>query len=237
MVRLPLPKQVAQTIRTRILSGEWEPGDQIPPEEELAHEFGVSRATIREAISELAVEGYLVKRRGIGTFVREPHAISGGLESLISITEWIERHGYEAGTSYLKLFRRPVTEREADRFAAWKIREVAEVHRVRTANGTPVLYCIDVFPAQFAPETEDSFEESLFRFFEKRFGQVVIFAQTEIEVALATDDMAAHLNLAAGSPLLRLRQAHYNQHSTLLLWSHDHFVPGKFRFDVIRHRQ
>jgi len=63
MVRLPLPKQVAQTIRTRILSGEWEPGDQIPPEEELAHEFGVSRATIREAISELAVEGYLVKRR------------------------------------------------------------------------------------------------------------------------------------------------------------------------------
>ncbi|MCY0897947.1 MAG: GntR family transcriptional regulator [Firmicutes bacterium] len=236
MIRMPLPHQVAGTMRQRIQSGEWEPGDQIPAEDDLARQFAVSRATIREAISQLTVEGYLVKRRGIGTFVRGPRAISGGLESLISITQLIEQQGYQPGTSYLSVTRRPASEREEERFRAWRTREVAELRRVRTADGTPVLYCVDIFPAQFLPDDSAKLSHSLFRYLEQECGQVVIFAQTEIEVTKADETMAAHLKIPAGSPLLCLNQAHYNQNSTLLLWSHDHFVPGTFRFDVIRHR-
>jgi GntR family transcriptional regulator len=237
MVRLPLPQQVAASIRERIQAGEWEPGDQIPAEDEVARLFGVSRATVREAVSELVVEGYLVKRRGIGTFVRAPREISGGLESLTSITELIESHGYRAGTRYLEVTRRHATKPERERFAAWKVEEVAEVRRVRTADDNPVLYCMDVFPAQFLPDNPDLLNHSLLRYLEEQWNQVVIFAQSNIEVVTATHTMASHLGIAVGSPLLCLHQAHYNQNSTLLLWSHDNFVPGTFRFDVIRHRQ
>lgn len=79
MIRVPLPQQVAATIRQYIQSGQWESGIQVPSEDEIGRMFGVSRATVREAVSDLVSQGYLVKRRGIGTFVREKHAISSGL--------------------------------------------------------------------------------------------------------------------------------------------------------------
>lgn len=237
VVRLPLPRQVASALRSRIIAGQWEPGDQIPSEEELAKEFGVSRATIREAVSLLTVQGYLVKRRGVGTFVGQPGAISGGLESLISITQWIERHGFRAGTSHVEILRRAATLREQELFSAWKSTEVAEIHRVRTANGVPVLYCIDILPQAFAPAADQALDESLFQYLERQWGQVIIFARSEIQVTLAQASMARHLQLAAQTPLLRLHQAHYNQNSTLLLWSQDHFVTDRFRFEVMRHRQ
>ncbi|WP_053960691.1 GntR family transcriptional regulator [Sulfobacillus thermosulfidooxidans] len=235
--RLPLPMQVASAIRSRIIRREWEPGDQIPPEDELAKLFAVSRATIREAVSLLSVQGYLIKRRGIGTFVAESQTISGGLESLISITEWIERHGYQAGTSYIDMISRTPTPKERELFKAWEMEEVMEIHRVRTANGVPVLYCIDVLPKEFAPESPQLLDESLFQYLERQWGQVVIFAQTEIDVAPATRTMAHYLQVAENTPLLRLRQAHSNQKSLPILWSQDHFVTDRFRFEVMRHRE
>ncbi|WP_028962560.1 GntR family transcriptional regulator [Sulfobacillus thermosulfidooxidans] len=235
--RLPLPRQVASAIRSRIISREWEPGDQIPSEDELAKLFAVSRATVREAVSLLSVQGYLVKKRGIGTFVAQAQAISGGLESLISITEWIERHGYQAGTSYIDMKTRVPTSNERTLFQAWDLEEVMEIHRVRTANGVPVLYCVDVMPKVFAPENSGQLDESLFQYLERKWGQVVIFAQTEIDVSQATRAMAHHLQVAQDTPLLRLRQAHFNQKSLPILWSQDHFVTDRFRFEVMRHRQ
>lgn len=237
VVRLPLPHQVASTLRSRIIDGIWGAGEQIPSEDELAKEFGVSRATIREAVSLLTVQGFLAKRRGVGTFVGQPKAISGGLETLISITEWIEGHGYQAGTSYRDITRRPPSRREQELFAAWKPSQVAEIHRVRTANDVPVLYCVDVLPGEFAPVEGQELDESLFGYLERQWGQVIIFARTEIEVAQTSASMAQHLDVSPKSSLLRLRQAHYNQNSTLLLWSQDHFVADRFRFQVIRHRQ
>ncbi len=235
--RLPLPRQIASAIRSRIINGHWESGDQIPPEDELARQFGVSRATIREAVALLTVQGYLIKRRGIGTFVAQAQAISGGLESLISITQWIEQHGYKPGTSYVKMSSRPPSSQEADLLSFWHLESVAEIHRVRTANGVPVLYCIDVLPASLAPETAESLDESLFQYLERQWGQVVIFARTAIEVALATPAMAHHLQIDPDTPLLRLGQAHFNQQSRPILWSRDHFVTDRFHFDVLRHRQ
>lgn len=238
MIRVPLPQQVAATIRQYIQSGQWESGIQVPSEDEIGRMFGVSRATVREAVSDLVSQGYLVKRRGIGTFVREKHAISSGLETLISITELIERHGFLAGTQDLQIVRRSATQHEKERFAAWKTNEVAEITRVRTADTMPVLYCIDVFPAQFLlPENHQISQESLFRYFEEQWNQVVIFAQTEIDVVTASKPMATSLHIEPGNPLQCLRQAHYNQNSTLLLWSDDHFLPGTFHFNVMRHRQ
>ena len=235
--RLPLPRQVASAIRSRIINGHWEPGDQIPAEDELARQFGVSRATVREAVALLTVQGYLVKRRGIGTFVAQAQAISGGLESLISITQWIEAHGYQPGTSYVEMGSRSPTAQEAEELSFWHPEMVTEIHRVRTANGVPVLYCIDVLQVSLAPKTPDSLDESLFQYLERDWGQVVIFARTAIEVTQATPSMAHHLQIDPETPLLRLRQAHFNQQSLPILLSQDHFVTDRFHFNVLRHRQ
>lgn len=56
----------------RIREGELGEGDRLPPERELATDFGVSRTTLRDAIRELELLGYLEVRQGDGTVVRSP---------------------------------------------------------------------------------------------------------------------------------------------------------------------
>lgn len=68
------PKQIARRIREAILDGKIEPNERLPTEDELARQFGVSRATLREALKRLAAENLVESRRGAsgGNFVKAP---------------------------------------------------------------------------------------------------------------------------------------------------------------------
>ena len=63
-----LTDQVKAHIKERIVRGEFEAG-RIPPETELASELGVSRTTVRDALSRLENEGSIYRKQGAGTFV------------------------------------------------------------------------------------------------------------------------------------------------------------------------
>ncbi len=63
-------ENIVHQIRTLIREGSWEPGDQIPPERELAERFQVSRTSVREALRALEMQGIIESRQGGGTFVR-----------------------------------------------------------------------------------------------------------------------------------------------------------------------
>src|SRR5690349_24938010 len=84
----PLPRyyQLKEIIRERIMAGEWEPGALIPSERELCEQYGISRMTARQSITELVNEGYLYREQGKGTFVAQPK-ITQSLTTLTSFTE------------------------------------------------------------------------------------------------------------------------------------------------------
>ena len=72
-----------------IFSGEMGPGDRLPPERELAAQFGISRITLREALKSLEAAGYLVTKVGAhgGTRVNDLSALERCFD------EWIRAHG------------------------------------------------------------------------------------------------------------------------------------------------
>ncbi len=70
-VHQPLYKNVAETLRSFILQGKWQPGSVIPTETALCQEFSASRATIRKALDNLTQEGYISRKAGKGTWVLE----------------------------------------------------------------------------------------------------------------------------------------------------------------------
>src|SRR6185369_4976192 len=84
-------------------------GAQVAPEPELMQEYGVSRATVRQALAALVADGLLEIRRGLGTYVTAPrfeHTIGG----FYSFSREIERHGLVPGTQVLDLRTMPAVE-------------------------------------------------------------------------------------------------------------------------------
>ena len=87
--RLPrpdLPELAAQTLRQQILSGQLRPGTTLPAERELALTFGINRATVREALSQLERAGLLTRRQGSRAIVNDFHH-TGTLDLLADLTQ------------------------------------------------------------------------------------------------------------------------------------------------------
>ena len=99
-----LYEQIVDQVEERILSGELNPGDKLPPERELARQFGVSRTAVREAIKALSLKGLIAVYPGRGTFVIDStsmavrHSIDllikvgrkDGLTALVEVREILE---------------------------------------------------------------------------------------------------------------------------------------------------
>ncbi|SFC22823.1 UTRA domain-containing protein [Tropicimonas isoalkanivorans] len=75
-----LHRRILDDFRTKIVDGEWEPGRQLAKETELAADYGVARMTMNKVLTQLAQEGYLVRRKRSGTFVAKARVQSAVLE-------------------------------------------------------------------------------------------------------------------------------------------------------------
>jgi GntR family transcriptional repressor for pyruvate dehydrogenase complex len=91
-----LYEQIVQQVEESIHKGALKPGDQLPPERELAQQFGVSRTAVREAVKALREKGLVEAYPGRGTFVTDgtSHAIRQSLDRMIRI-------GQPEGSTYL----------------------------------------------------------------------------------------------------------------------------------------
>jgi DNA-binding GntR family transcriptional regulator len=81
----PLYEQVRLKLMEQITSGLWDDGSPLPSELKLAENFGVSRITIRQAVSEIVRNGYLYRKQGKGTFIRNRDAyyLLGGVHNFL----------------------------------------------------------------------------------------------------------------------------------------------------------
>src|SRR5438093_1863242 len=111
-------------------------GDSIPSERQLSVDLGVSRLTLRAALDELAREGYLVRRRGSGTFVGEPK-IAQEL-TMTSFTEDIRRRGMKPGSRTLDLHGSPAGARLGRLLHVSPSEPIVVVKRLRTADDEPM---------------------------------------------------------------------------------------------------
>lgn len=69
MGKIPMYQQIERDLRVAILEGKLKQGDMVPSETELAARYKVTRMTVRQAINNLLVDGYIYRHKGRGTFV------------------------------------------------------------------------------------------------------------------------------------------------------------------------
>lgn len=82
IVAKPLYMQVHERLLCRIAKREWVPGNLLPNEAEIANELGVSVGTARRAFELLDEQGIIVRRKGIGTFLKKIDDICGKYERI-----------------------------------------------------------------------------------------------------------------------------------------------------------
>ena len=80
MSDVTLHQRIRSEVEDLIRSGAWTPGRKVPSEAELMAQFGCSRMTVNKAMSALAVEGLIVRRRRAGSFVARPRVHSTVLD-------------------------------------------------------------------------------------------------------------------------------------------------------------
>lgn len=226
---------VIEEIREKINHGELEPGERLPSETSLAKELGVSRNTLREALRILEEESIIIRKHGIGTFVHRKPVIQGGIEELFSITELIEREGKKPGTEilftgYVEPHRDDVSELELT-----EDEQVFLVKRVRTADETPLVYCIDKVPASLLQKGYKLKEESIFNSLEDA-GIVIDYARSQINTIAYHNNISKIMSGDKHIPLLVLKQIHYDASNRPILYSINYFRSDQITFNVLRKR-
>src|SRR5262245_25484250 len=168
---VPLYHQLKTVLLEKLRAGEWKPNDQLPTEDELGAQFGVSKATVRQALRDLAQSGYVRREQGRGTFASE-QKVQFGPRQLNSFTEEMRQVGLQSES---KVLEKEVVAAEAELAAKLQLvagAEVFKLKRLRLAGGEPMGLQTVYVPYAMAPGLRDiDFESaSLYDTLEQRFG-------------------------------------------------------------------
>ncbi|MFC0470474.1 GntR family transcriptional regulator [Halalkalibacter kiskunsagensis] len=227
---------IIEKIKKDIESGILEPGEKLPSENKLAKDLGVSRTTLREALRILEEEGIVIRKHGIGTFINRKPIFSSGIEELISITDMIKVEGKTPGTRLLFSGYTDPIEEDKSELRLDDQESVFLVKRIRTADSEPMVYCIDKIPEHLIPKDSVFENESLFDFMDEKAAVTISYATAFIETIGYHEEISKILQCEKESPLLVLKQTHYDLHEKPVLYSINFFRADKFRFSVFRKR-
>lgn len=229
--------QVIDRLKSDIEKGVYHENEKLPSEFELSKSLGVSRATLREALRLLEEENVIVRRHGVGTFVNPKPLFTSGIEQLSSISSMIENAGMEPGTIFFNATEYSPTEDDLNRFHSDIDDNVIKIERVRTADGEPVVYCIDKVPASYLPKQFISNQDvSIFSALEKSGAIRVAYAVTYIDPIGYHEHVSPILKCGPETALLVLKQLHYDENDQVVLYSKNYFRADKFSFHVVRKR-
>lgn len=232
--RTLLADRLRDELLDEISSSQLQPGAKLPTEGELARRFQVSRATVREAVRGLVEAGYVVRRRGSGSYVTERRRMPHGLDSTLSYLAMIESAGAHAGMRVLHAAFEMVA---ADDTALQLGRgeKVLAVERVRTADDRPVIYSRDRIPACLLRSDLDvhNLDPSLFALL-RSCGHAADHATATLRAVASTGETAKVLGVRRGKPLLYIEEIDYDRDGTPVMLSREWHVSEAFDVRVNR---
>lgn len=233
-----LVKRVADALRDQIRSGELKPGSRLMSEIALARDLGISRPTLREAMRILVREGLVDIKHGVGAFVvDERRLIWSRLDSMRSFTDLIRSVGGRPGDRDLSvaLTRAPADVAEALEMPSGT--PVGLIKRVRLIDGTPLSIALE-YARLDKPQDFQRLEEfsggSLYEFLRDRCGITLARSSVVIAAIVADAAQAALLKVRKGTPLLQLREPHYDAAGRPVLFAVNYHNSDIVQFTLAR---
>jgi len=206
---IPLYYQLYLILQRYIQEQGLRAGDRFPSEEIIAVSFDISRPTANKAVQELVNEGWLVRKRGRGTFVqRKPPAHLALLSSSLSFMEQFPPD-LPHRTELVRKAVVPSSPQEAE-LLRLKIEEpLVYIRQVRFVRERPVMVCDAKLPSNRFPHLEEHLfgDTSLYATLEREYGVSISQSERRVEAAYVRDEEAADLlGIPMLSPILLLTE-------------------------------
>lgn len=233
---IPSYVQIANHLKSEILSGRLPVGARLPPENELVDRAKLSRVTVRKGLEILENEGWVVRKQGLGTFVRS--AISQELSSVQTITEVLLAKGITPRVKVLSFgaVRPPEKVRSAMRLNDKE--QLLLVERLYMNGDEPIALLRTFLPLSFREEadllrSEDAPPETTYTILEQRLGLQLKGASHSIRASKADRMAAAGLGLKVGDPVLVLDRVTYATDGRPLEYTMLHYHWQRYEFSVM----
>lgn len=214
----PLYEEVRRTLVRKLMTGEWRPGDKLPPEPELAELFAVSIGTIRKAVDALVDEKILERRQGRGTTVNSLSA-----EHLYQLFfHIVDAEGRRVlPTARLADFKRTAADAEAaDALGIERKTPVIRIDNLRLLDDRIVILDRLILPAERFPNLDaKTFAErksTIYGLYQDLYHLTVIRVRENIQATVAGGAISKLMDIPDGKPLLRITRRAYTFDGSLV---------------------
>ena len=228
----PLYEQLMDKIQSDIKQGIYKQGTQMPTEMKLCSSYGVSRATVRNALSKLEEKGLIVRKQGKGTFVYEDKMVRN-ISINASFTDVCIANGKKPGGKVLKCMLQKASEEDIRELKLQEGDLIIAIDRIRYANDEAVSFESSHFPERFSYLLDiDLKDKSLFQVMKEKFDVVFYPGYKTIEQAYAGKEIAQYLGVKIGHPLIEIRAVSTDSNETPIHFSCQKMLGDKLKFYV-----
>lgn len=233
-----LTDQAKAYIKQKIMNDEFEDG-RIPSETDLANELGVSRTTIRDALSRLENEGAVYRRQGSGTYVNKPGLqIKTRLEEIWSYEAVLRAHGYTPSTRILDVRVVHAVDRDVEELKVARGEELIVVEKLFLEDEDPVILTVNRIPRRLVTATyeDDDWHLPIYKFLWEHGQQRLVYYLSDIVPIISDEKLSSILQIKQGVALLAFEEVGYNDENVPILLTSSYIRDDLLRFRLIRRR-
>ena len=231
-----LTEQTKTVLKDWILEGQFADG-RIPSESDLSAELGVSRATVRSALSKLENEGVVVRKQGAGTFVNQNGLqIKTRLEEIWSYEAMMQAHGYVPATTILSIVKEEASAEIAADLELSAKTSIVTIYKLFTQDNIPAILTINHIPTSLIVKTYDKaiWHKPVSGFLQEYCQEKLAYYLSDIVPFVADGELAQALEIAPGTPLISFEEVGYSDENRPIIKSYSYFRDDLLRLRLIR---
>lgn len=232
----PLSVIIAEDLKKRIDRGIYKYEDQLPAEVVLAKEMGVSRVTLRDALSILERQGLITRKHGVGSFIAQPEKhILSSFDKMDSLIDLIRRSGYEATINVLEITHGELSPQVCNTLEIPTDSQGFTFNTMYSANGIPLVYTNEYVEDSLLPKhitTNRADCEDLADFISRNTGKAPTATLTQLKGILPTKELMRILMIDPHSPIIRQKFTLFNKHQKRVGCGYDFLNSSWFEFSI-----
>jgi len=228
---MPLHAQVEELLRNLIELPQYQAGEFLPKEVDLAKNLGISRNTLRQATNKLEYEGLIVRKKGYGTKVAEK-SFTTHLNNWHSFTQEMNEKGIAFSNFLIHAEWVDPTDKIASFFSIPLKTKVVKLTRLRGDENGPFVYFESYLHPRLGITPDEDFNQPLYELLEEKYKVVPVTSREKITARLASKITAARLKINQNEPVLRRERFVSDPGDRPIEYNIGFYVAEKFTYSI-----